>query len=52
MQDFTDDLTNLRRRLDDAKAYLRLDAAQARLVELEKEASEPACGTTPMLPAG
>ena len=47
MQDFTDQLTDLRRRLDDAKGYLRLDAARSRLVELEKEASEPALWDDP-----
>jgi peptide chain release factor 2 len=47
VQDFTDDLTDLRRRLDDAKAYLRLEAGRARLVELEKEASEPALWDDP-----
>jgi len=47
LQDFTDDLADLRRRLDDAKAYLRIEAAQARLVELEKEASDPALWDDP-----
>ena len=47
MQDFTDQLAELRRRLDDAKGYLRLDAARARLAELEKEASEPALWDDP-----
>jgi peptide chain release factor 2 len=47
VQDFSDDLADLRRRLDDAKGYLRLDAARSRLVELEKEASEPALWDDP-----
>lgn len=47
MEDFTDDLTDLRRRLDDAKAYLRLEAARVRLVELEKEASDPSLWDDP-----
>ncbi|MGH8993117.1 MAG: peptide chain release factor 2 [Acidimicrobiia bacterium] len=47
MADFSDDLADLRRRLDDAKGYLRLDAARGRLVQLEKEASEPALWDDP-----
>lgn len=41
MQDFIDDLADLRRRLDGAKGYLRLEASRVRLGELEKEASDP-----------
>jgi peptide chain release factor 2 len=41
MRDFTEPLTDLRRRVDDARAYLQVDAARARLAELEQEASRP-----------
>jgi peptide chain release factor 2 len=41
MRDFSDELNDLRRRVTDARAYLRVDAAEARLAELEKEASKP-----------
>jgi peptide chain release factor 2 len=41
VRDFSDELAELRRRLDDARGYLRLDALRARLSELEKAAGEP-----------
>jgi peptide chain release factor 2 len=41
MRDFTEPLADLRRRADDARAYLQIDAARGRLVELEQEASRP-----------
>ncbi len=41
MRDFTDDLADLRRRLEEARSYLGIDAARDRLAELEKEASRP-----------
>jgi peptide chain release factor 2 len=41
MRDFTDDLAELRRRVDDARSYLRVDALRADLERLEKEASRP-----------
>ena len=41
MRDFSDDLSELRRRVTDARAYLRVDAAEARLAELEQAASKP-----------
>jgi peptide chain release factor 2 len=41
MRDFTDDLVALRRRVDDARAYLRVDDATTHAAELEVEASEP-----------
>ena len=41
MRDFTETLADLRRRVDDARAYLQIDAARARLAELEQEASRP-----------
>ncbi|MGH9042259.1 MAG: PCRF domain-containing protein, partial [Acidimicrobiia bacterium] len=47
MQDFADDLGDLRRRLDDAKGYLRIEVARTRLAELEKEASDPALWDDP-----
>ena len=42
MRDFTDALADARRRVEDARAYLRVDVARARLAELEQAlASEP-----------
>jgi peptide chain release factor 2 len=41
MRDYTEPLADLRRRVDDARAYLQIDAARARLTELEEEASRP-----------
>ena len=41
MRDFSDDLSELRRRVTDARSYLRVDAAEARLAELEQAASKP-----------
>jgi peptide chain release factor 2 len=41
MRDFTEALADLRRRVQDAHAYLRVDAARARLGELEAEVSRP-----------
>jgi peptide chain release factor 2 len=41
MRDFSEDLTELQRRVADARAYLRVDAAEARLTQLEVEASKP-----------
>ncbi len=41
MRDFTETLADLRRRVDDARAYLQIDAARNRLSELEQEASRP-----------
>jgi peptide chain release factor 2 len=41
MRDFTDDLKDLRRRLDEARGYLRIDAGRDRLVELEIEIGRP-----------
>src|SRR5581483_4800305 len=38
---------DLRRRLEDARGYLRIDAARARLTELEKEASDPSLWDDP-----
>src|SRR3954454_24772858 len=41
MRDFTDDIADLRRRLDEARAYLRIEELQARRPQLETEASRP-----------
>ena len=41
MRDFSDDLTELARRVADARAYLKVDEAAVRLAELEVEASRP-----------
>jgi peptide chain release factor 2 len=41
MRDYTEALADLRHRVDDARAYLQVDAARARLAELEQEASRP-----------
>src|SRR5215203_5141707 len=41
MRDFTELLADLRRRVDDARAYLQIDAARSRLAELEQDASRP-----------
>jgi peptide chain release factor 2 len=41
MRDFTEDLTEVRRRVDDARRYLRVEEARDRLSELETEAAKP-----------
>jgi peptide chain release factor 2 len=41
MRDHSEELAELRRRVDDAHAYLRVDALQTELERLEKEASRP-----------
>jgi peptide chain release factor 2 len=41
MRDFSEDISDLARRVSDAHKYLRVDEARARLVELEEEASAP-----------
>ena len=41
MRDFTDDLKDLRRRLDEAASYLKITDNRARLAELEFEVSRP-----------
>ncbi len=41
MRDFTDDLKDLRRRLDEAAMYLKITDNRARLLELELEVSRP-----------
>src|SRR5436190_5808540 len=39
MRDFTEDLADLARRVADARGYLRVDEARARMAELEEQAS-------------
>ena len=41
MRDFTDDLREQRRRLDEASSYLNIDEGRNRLVELEAEMQRP-----------
>jgi peptide chain release factor 2 len=41
MRDFSDDLTELTKRVTDARGYLHIDDARERLAELEVEASKP-----------
>jgi peptide chain release factor 2 len=41
MRDFTDDLREVRRRIDEAKGYLRIDDSRLRLGELEIEVAKP-----------
>jgi peptide chain release factor 2 len=41
MRDFSEELADLARRVGDARSYLKVDDARARLAELEKQASEP-----------
>lgn len=41
MRDFTDDLTDVRKRVDDARTYLRIAELRDRLTELEVQAGAP-----------
>jgi peptide chain release factor 2 len=41
MRDFSEDLSELRRRVNDARAYLQIDMAEKRHAELERAASKP-----------
>ena len=41
MRDFSDDLADLRRRIGDARRYLRVDAARDRAAELEGQSGDP-----------
>jgi peptide chain release factor 2 len=41
MRDFSDDLKELRRRVEEAHGYLKIDQTRARLVELEAEVQRP-----------
>ena len=41
MRDFSNDLTELRRRVDEAAAYLKVEAGRVRLTEVELEVARP-----------
>jgi peptide chain release factor 2 len=41
VRDFSEELADLARRVDDARSYLRVDAARERLAALEEQASAP-----------
>src|SRR5689334_8178118 len=41
MRDFSDDLTELRRRVEGARGYLKVDEARVRIAELEVEVAKP-----------
>jgi peptide chain release factor 2 len=41
VRDFSDDIADLTKRVADARAYLKVDELQERLVALEAEASRP-----------
>jgi peptide chain release factor 2 len=41
VRDFSDDIKTLKARLDEARGYLKIDAARPRIAELEVEASKP-----------
>ena len=41
MRDYTSDLSELRRRVEGARAYLKVDDARVRITELEAEVSKP-----------
>ena len=41
MRDFTDDLTGVRRRVEEARVYLEIDTQRDRLIELESHAAQP-----------
>src|SRR5579871_378960 len=41
MRDFSEDLADVARRVSDARAYLKIDDARAKLAELEEQASAP-----------
>ena len=41
MRDFTNDIKDVRRRLEEARGYLRIDLSRVRLVELEAEIGRP-----------
>ncbi len=45
MRDYTSDLSELRRRVEGARAYLKVDDARVRITELEEEVSGPTSGT-------
>ena len=41
MRDFSNDLTEVRRRVDEASVYLKVEASRARIAELEIEVARP-----------
>jgi peptide chain release factor 2 len=41
VRDFSDDIKSLKARLDEARGYLKIDAARPRIAELEQQASAP-----------
>jgi peptide chain release factor 2 len=41
VRDFSEELADVARRVGDARSYLKVDEARARLAELERQASEP-----------
>lgn len=41
MRDFSNDLTEVRRRVDEASVYLKVEASRARIAELEREVARP-----------
>ena len=41
MRDFSNDLTEIRRRVDEASVYLKVEASRARIAELEREVARP-----------
>ena len=41
MRDFSNDLTEVRRRVDEASVYLKVEASRARIAELELEVAHP-----------
>src|SRR5260370_23236470 len=47
MRDFTDDLADVARRVNDADQYLRIEASRKRVAELEAAASDPALWDDP-----
>src|SRR5436190_14021070 len=47
MRDFTEDLADVARRVNDAHQYLRIEASRKRLAELEAAASDPALWDDP-----
>jgi peptide chain release factor 2 len=41
MRDFSNDLTEVRRRVDEASVYLKVEASRARIADLEVEVARP-----------
>ena len=51
MRDFTDDLRDVRRRLDEASEYLKIADSREPAGRAGAEISAPTCGTTPIAPS-